>query len=71
MLENQNLVRELKVWKTKLADDNKVIDQASLKIREAIKSEMKETSWPCRPADIHSEVQMPAQLRRLAKTLLS
>ena len=71
MLENQNLVRELKVWKTKLADDNKVIDQASLKIREAIKSEMKATSWRCHPADIHSEVQIPAQLRCLAKTLLS
>lgn len=71
VLENENLVRKLKVWKTKLADDNKVIDQAYLKIREAIKSEIKATCWPCHPADIHSEVQMPAQLCRFRVGVLS
>ena len=53
------------MWKTNLADDNKIIDQASLQIREAIKSEMKTTPWPYHPADINSSrVHLPTQLHR-------
>ena len=44
VLENQNLSRELKVWKTILTDANKIIDQASSQIRDKIKTEMKATS---------------------------
>ena len=64
VLENENLKKELQVWKEKSTDPNKIIDRASLYIRETIKSEMKASSWPFYPADVDKKVYIPVPLRR-------
>ena len=43
VLEVQSLHNELDIWKTKVSECNKIIDQVSSKIRSAIKEDMKPT----------------------------
>ena len=64
VLEKQSLSRELEVWKASITNVNKIIDQASSQIREAIRSEMEATNWSCHPDDISSKVQIPTKLHR-------
>ena len=51
VLEVQNLRNELEIWKTKVSECNKIIDQVSSKIRSEIKEDMKPTPWPFHPSD--------------------
>jgi len=52
VLDNDNLRKELAIWKVKLSDDNKITEQASLQIREVIRRDMKPTAWSCHhPSD--------------------
>ena len=46
ILDNQILHRELRVWKAKLTNINKSIDQSSSHIRSNIKEDMTPTPWP-------------------------
>ena len=71
VLENENLRKELAIWKVKLTDANKITDQASLQIREAIRRDMKPTPWPCHPSDLSNAVNMPTQLHRFLIGLLT
>ena len=59
ILENQNLHRELKLWKAKSTDINKIIDQTSSHIRTAIKKDMISTPWPYHPSDVASHIAIP------------
>ncbi|KAG0714704.1 hypothetical protein GWK47_001513 [Chionoecetes opilio] len=56
VLENQNLHRELKLWKAKSTDINKIIDQTSSHIRTAIKKDMIFTPWPYHPSDVATHI---------------
>ena len=68
--ENQSLHRELEIWKAKVTDPNKIIDQASAKIRSAIKEDMGPTPWPYHPSDVNS-LSIPHQLERFLTGLLT
>ena len=46
VLENQMLHRELRVWKAKSTNINKIIDQTSSHIRSVIRQDMTPTPWP-------------------------
>lgn len=72
-LENQALRSELEVWKTNSADANKVIDQASVRIRDAIKRSMTPTPWPYHPSDVDGSdnIAIPSILERFLGGLLS
>lgn len=73
VLENQNLQRELKVWRAKSTDFNKIIDQTSSQIRLIIKEQKTVTPWPIHPADVKdsAHVSIPDQLERLLVGLLT
>ena len=66
-VELQSLRRELETWKVKETDLNKIVDQASLKVRLAIKEGTKPTPWPYHPSDASSDVNLsiPPQLEFL------
>ena len=70
VLENQGLRRELEIWKAKVTDFNKIIDQTSSQIRSAIKEDMAPTPWPYHPSDVNS-CAIPNQLERLLVGLLT
>ena len=70
VLENQGLRRELEIWKAKVTDFNKIIDQTSSQIRSAIKEDMAPTPWPYHPSDVNSSA-IPNQLERLLVGLLT
>ena len=70
MLENQGLRQELEIWKAKVTDFNKIIDQTSSQIRSAIKKGMAPTPWPYHPSDVNSSA-IPNQLERLLVGLLT
>jgi len=69
--DNDNLCKELAIWKVKLPDANNITDQASSQIREVIRREMKPTAWPCHPSDLSNAVKMPTQLHRFLVGLLT
>ena len=71
VLDNDNLRKELAIWKVKLTDANNITDQASPQIREVIRREMKPTIWPCHPSDLSNAVKMPTQLHRFLVGLLT
>ena len=71
VLDNDNLCKELAIWKVKLTDDNKITDQASSQIREVIRRDMKPTAWPCNPSDLSNAVEMPTQLHCFLVGLLT
>ena len=71
VLDNDNLRKELAIWKVKLTDANKIIDQASSQIREVIRRDMKPTAWPCHSSDLSNAVKMPTQLHRFLVGLLT
>ena len=64
VLENDNLRHELQLWKGKVTDSNKVIDQASSKIRESVKRAMTQTRWPYHPSDVSNNIPTTPQLHR-------
>ena len=64
VLENH---RELEIWKAKVTDFNKIIDQTSSQIRSA---DMAPTPWPYHPSDVNSSA-IPNQLERLLVGLLT
>jgi len=72
-VELQSLRRERETWKAKVTDLNKIVDQASLKIRLAIKEGTKPTPWPHHPSDASSDVNLsiPPQLERFLIGLLT
>ena len=70
VIENQNLHRELKMWKASLNNFNKIIDQASSQIRSAIKQEKTPTPWPYHPSD-SAHYSIPHQLERFLVGLLT
>ena len=70
VLENQGLRRELEIWKAKVTDFNKIIDQTSSQIRSAIKEDMAPTPWTFHPSDVNSSA-IPNQLERLLVGLLT
>ena len=53
VLENQSL-RRLEFWKAKVNDLHKIIDQASSRIRSAIKENTGPIPWPYHPSDVDS-----------------
>ena len=67
VLKNQGLRRELEIWKAKVTNFNKIIDQ---QIRSAIKEDMAPTPWPYHPSDVNSSA-IPNQLERLLVGLLT
>ena len=71
VLDNDNLHKELAIWKVKLSDANKVTDQASSQILEVIRRDMKPTTWPCHPSDLSNAVKMPTQQHRFLDGLLT
>jgi len=71
VLENQTLHRELKLWKAKSTDVNKIIDQTSSHIRTAIKQDMISTPWPYHPSDVATHIAIPNQLERFLVGLLT
>jgi len=71
VLDNENLRKELAIWKVKLTDANKITDQASSQIREAIRRDMTPTPWPYHPSDLSNAVNMPTQLHRFLVGLLT
>ena len=73
VLENQNLVRELNIWRGKSTNVNKIIDQTSSHIRSIIKQEMTVTPWPFHPSDVKDTgyITLPDQLERLLVGLLT
>ena len=72
-VELQSLCRELETWKAKETDLNKIVDQASLKVRLAIKEGTKPTPWPYHPSNASSDVNLsiPPQLERFLIGLLT
>ena len=70
VLDNYKLRKKLAICK-KLTDANKITDQASSQISEAIRRDMKPTSWPCHPSDLSNAVKMPTQLHRFLVGLLT
>ena len=52
VLDDENLRKELAIWKVKLTDANGITDHASSQIREVIRRDMKPTAWPCLPSDL-------------------
>ena len=72
-VELQNLCRELETWKAKETDLNKIVDQASLNGRLAIKEGTKPTCWPYHTSDASSDVNLsiPPQLERFLIGLLT
>ena len=52
VVENQILKRELAIWKGKMTDSDKIIDQTASQIRTAVKhlQATTPTTWPCHPA---------------------
>ncbi|KAK7143952.1 hypothetical protein R3I93_014956 [Phoxinus phoxinus] len=72
VLENQNLLRELNVWKAKSTNVNKIIDQTS-HIRSIIKQDMTVTPWPFHPSDVKDSgyITLPDQLEQLLVGLLT
>lgn len=73
VLENQNLLRELNVWRAKSTNVNKIIDQTSSHIRSIIKQEMTVTPWPFHPSDVKDSgyITLPDQLEWLLVGLLT
>ena len=73
VLENQKLLGELKTWKGKSTDINKIIDQTSSHIRSVIRQDMKPTPWPVQPSDVSdgSQIDLPNELERLLVGLLT
>ena len=69
--DNENLGKDLAVWKVKLTDANKITDQASSQISEAKRTDMTPTPWPCHPSDLSNAVNMPTQLHRFLVGLLT
>lgn len=69
--DDDNLRKELAIWKVKLSDANKITDQASSQIREVIRIDTKPTAWPCHPSDLSNAVEMPTQLHRFLVGLLT
>ena len=73
VLENQNLLRELNVWRAKSTNVNRIIDPTSSHIRSIIKQEMTVTPWPIHPSDVKDSgyITLPDQLERLLVGLLT
>ena len=73
VLENQTLQRELKVWKSKSADVNTIIDQTSSLIRSAIQQDMTPTPWPYHPSDVKNcgHISIPNHLERFLFGIIS
>ena len=71
VLENQSLHRELELWKAKSTDVNRIIDQTSSLIRQAIKKDMVSTPWPYHPSDIATHSTIPNELQRFLVGLLT
>lgn len=71
VLQNDHLVRELQLWKAKVTDSNKVIDQASPTIRESIKGKMTQTPWPYHPSCVPTAIPTTFQLHRFFIGLLT
>lgn len=73
VLENQNLLRELNIWRAKSTNVNKIIDQTSSHIRTIIKQKMTVTPWPFHPSDVKDSgyITLPDQLERLLIGLLT
>ena len=71
VLDNDNLRKELAIWKGKQTDANRITDQASSQIREVIRRDMKPTAWPCHPSDLSNAAEMPTQLHRFLVGLLT
>lgn len=73
VLENQVLQRELKVWKSKSTNFEKLVDQASNVIRSDIREKLKSTPWPYHPSDIQDAGHMilPNHLERFMVGLLT
>ena len=71
VLDNENRRKELAIWKVKLTDANKITDQASSQIREAIRRDMTPTPWPYHPSDLSNALNMPTQLHRFLVGLLT
>lgn len=69
--DNDNLRKELAIWKVKLTDAKNITDQASSQIWEVTRREMKPTAWPCHPSDLSNAVKMPTQLHRFLVGLLT
>ena len=59
VLEVQSARNELEIWKTNVGENNRIIDQASLKIRSAIKEDMKPTPLPFYPSDATTNLSIP------------
>ena len=66
VVENQELLQEIRVLKAKSTDINRVIDKSSSSIRYAIKKEMTPTPWPFHPSDTNNSANtaVPSQLER-------
>ncbi len=62
ILENKRLHQEIEISKT--IDFNKIIDQASSKIRSVIKSHSVSSPWPYHPSDVSSSDAIPKELER-------
>ena len=72
VLENQKLLRELRTWKGKSTDINKINDQTSSHIRSVISQDMKPTPWPVQPSDVSdgSQIDLPNELEQLLVVFL-
>ena len=72
VVENQILDRELAIWKGKMTDLDKIVDQTASQIRTSIKhlQATTPTPWPCHPADTEN-FSIPAQLEQFLVGLLT
>ena len=71
VMENQSLHKELELWKPKSTDVNKIIDQTSSLIRQAIKKRHGFHPWPYHPSDIATHITIHNELQRFLVGLLT
>ena len=71
VLEVQSARNELEIWKTNVGENNRFIDQASLKIRSAIKEDIKPTPLPFYPSDATTNLSIPHVLELFLVGLLT
>ena len=70
VVDNDNLRKELAIWKGKLTDANRITDQASPQIRKVIRRDMKPPAWPCHPSDLSNAAEMPSPATSFSSSLL-
>ena len=69
VLENQDLLREIEIWKSQTID--KIIGQTSSLILSAIKSNITPSPWPYHPSDVSRCDPIPKELERFLVGLLT